>query len=83
MILLQILSTNAVDSVVFFQKNLKFVLGYMSKLVALTMGLLLLPMIENIIFQEAYYKKYMLLFFGTSSFKIIFTLLIEIVAFLI
>ncbi len=43
---------------VFFQKNLKLVSDYGSKLIVLYTSLMLLPLIKNMVFQESYNKKY-------------------------
>lgn len=49
----------------------------------LDVNLVFLPSIKNAIFQQAYNKKYAFIFLGFSNFKMIFALLIKIIAFYI
>lgn len=50
-------------------------------MIVLAAGLVLLPTIKDMTFQEACRERYALLFFDISSFEIIFRLLTEVVAF--
>lgn len=66
---------------VFFKKYLEFDSKKKNKPVTLSMGLVLLSIIEDAIFSKACGKKYALMSLGPSSFKMGFTLLTKVVIF--
>lgn len=62
----------------FSQKHLEFFAKKSNKAIVLYLGLMLLPSIEDIVFQELCSKRYALIPQKASNFKMVFALLIEV-----
>ena len=81
LIVLQILSTKAYDSLNFLtKKSLEFVLGDRNSGFAVNLLLMLLPSEQNLVLEKNGGKQYTILSFGINGCKIIFTLLAEVIA---